>query len=73
MPVSTIYVNRNGSPAQSIKVSLSFASGGVTQHVFTDRNGKAVISHDGTGTATVFANGSNKGTMRAPSTISVDI
>jgi hypothetical protein len=73
MPVSTIYVNRNGSPAPNIRVSLSFATGGVTSQVYTDRDGRATISHDGTGTATIFANGSRKGTMRAPSTISVDI
>ncbi|MCL4675826.1 MAG: hypothetical protein KJZ59_07355 [Pararhodobacter sp.] len=47
---------------------LSFASGGVTPAVHTDRDGKAVISHFGRGTTTVFVNGVNKGTIRAPST-----
>jgi len=73
MSVSTIHVNRGGSPASGIKVSLSFSSGGVTPTVHTDQNGKAVISHDGSGTATVFVGGVNKGTMRAPGTESFSI
>jgi len=52
---------------------LSFSGGGVTGSVYTDRDGKAVISHDGSGTATVFVNGANRGTMRAPGTLSVSI
>ncbi len=73
MGVSTIHVNRSGSPAASVKVMLSFSGGGVTGSVYTDRDGKAVISHDGSGTATVFVNGANRGTMRAPGTLSVSI
>lgn len=73
MGVSTIHVNRNGTPASSVKVVLSFASGGVTSPIFTDQNGKAVITHDGNGSASVFINGSNKGVVRAPTTESFSI
>ena len=73
MPVSTVHVNRNGSPAASAKVMLSFSTSGVTGTEYTDRDGRATISHTASGTATVFVNGSNRGTMRAPGSISVDI
>lgn len=73
MSVSTIHVNRNGSPKPGAKVVLSFASGGVSAPVRTDRDGRAVISHDGSGTAKIIVDGSTRGTMRAPGTISVEI
>lgn len=71
MGVSTVYVNLSGSPKQGAKVVLSFNSGGVTSPVYTDRNGAAVIQHDGTGTASVIVDGTTKTSMRAPGTISV--
>lgn len=72
MGVSTIYVNRGGSPKPGAKVVLSFATGGVTPATHTDRDGRAVISHDGTGTAKVIVDGTTRGTLRAPGTVSVD-
>jgi len=68
MGVSTIYVNKRGSPASSTNVALSFSAGGMTPSVCTDKDGKAVIHHDGSGTATVFINGKRCGTIRAPAT-----
>jgi hypothetical protein len=73
MSVSTIYVNRNGAAAQGIKVALSFAGGGMTKNVLTDRDGRAVIHHDGSGTATIYVNGQSRDTVRAPCTISVNL
>lgn len=72
MPVSTIHVNHNGSPAAGVKVMLSFATGGVTGAVYTDRQGQATISHTASGAAKVFVNGSSRGTMRAPGSIAVE-
>lgn len=68
MPVSSIHVNRNGSPASGTKVMLSFSSGGVSSTEYTDSSGIANVSHTATGTATVFVDGRDRGTMRAPGT-----
>lgn len=68
MPVSTIHVNRNGRPVSGSKVMLSFATGGVSETVRTGSDGKAVVNHTATGTATVFIDGRNMGQMRAPGT-----
>lgn len=73
MAMSTIYVNRNGSPKQGARVVLSFSTGGVTGVVHTDRDGKAAIIHQASGTASVIVDGVNRGTMRAPASLSVDV
>ncbi len=51
---------------------LSFSTGGVTGAEYTDRDGRATISHTASGTATVFVDGRDRGTMRAPGTIAVE-
>ncbi len=70
MPESVVVVQRSGGNyVKGVKVTLGFSgilSGGVTQSVFTDSNGEAIISHSNTGKATVYVDGNNKGTMNTP-------
>lgn len=73
MPASTIYVNRGGRPASGIRVMLSFATGGVTPEARTDSQGRALISHTATGTATIFVDGRRRHSIRAPGTATVEI
>ena len=47
------------------RVALGFFNG-VTDGFHTDGNGEAVIRHSTTGHATVYVNGSDKGSMNAP-------
>lgn len=66
---SLVYVTyRDGSKASGKRVVLGFSglTGGMTSPVYTNRDGEALIEHDSTGTATVYVDGSNKGTMRCP-------
>jgi len=66
---SLVYVTyRDGSKASGKRVVLGFSglTGGMTSPVYTNREGGAFIEHDSTGTATVYVDGSNKGTMRCP-------
>ncbi|NUM72588.1 MAG: hypothetical protein HUU43_17240 [Ignavibacteriaceae bacterium] len=71
---SLVYVTyRDGSKASGKRVVLGFSglTGGMTSPVYTNREGAALIEHDliehdSTGTATVYVDGSNKGTMRCP-------
>ena len=66
MAESVVVVQRNGgSYVKGAKVALGF-SNGVTSGVYTDSYGEAVIRHSTTGHATVYVNGSNKGSMNAP-------
>ena len=41
-------------------------SNGVTDSVYTDSDGEAIIEHRTTGNATVYVNGQDKGSMNAP-------
>lgn len=70
MAESVIVVQRNGGGyVQGAKVTLGFSgllSGGVTDTVYTDSNGEAIISHSNTGEATVYVNGSDRGKMKTP-------
>lgn len=70
MAESVIVVQRKGGGyVQGAKVTLGFSglfSGGVTDTVYTDSNGEAIISHSNTGETTVYVNGSDKGKMKAP-------
>lgn len=66
MPITTIEVYRNGSPASGIKVMLSFVTSGVSPSVRTNGQGIATIAHSASGTATIFVDGRDKGKMRAP-------
>lgn len=54
-----------GGYVQGARVALGFSKG-VTDSVYTDRNGEAVIEHRTTGNATVYVNGLDKGSMNAP-------
>ncbi|MEE9356311.1 MAG: hypothetical protein V3U75_12035 [Methylococcaceae bacterium] len=65
---SIIYVQySDGSKPKGKKVTLGFSSG-TTSPAYTDFEGKAVIEHASTGRATVYVNGSDKGTFNAPGT-----
>ena len=66
MAESVVVVQRNGGDyVQGAKVVLGF-SNGVTSAVYTDSNGEAVIQHSTTGQATIYVNGSEKGSMNTP-------
>jgi len=66
---SLVFVTyKDGSKASGKKVVLGFTglTGGMTRPVYTDSRGEAFIEHDSVGTATVYVEGSSKGTMRCP-------
>ena len=66
MAESVIVVQKNGGGyVESARVTLSFTFG-VTDTVYTDRNGEAVVEHLSTGQATVHVNGEKRGTMNTP-------
>lgn len=66
MPESVVVVQRNGGGyVQGARVVLGF-SNGVTDSVYTDSDGEAVIEHLGSGNATVYVNGQDKGSMNTP-------
>ncbi len=66
MAESVVVVQRNGGGyVKGAKVSLGF-SNGVTDSVYTDSDGEAVISHSTTGKASVFVDGRDRGSMNAP-------
>jgi len=59
----------SGPKAKGIRVVLSISaklSGGITQNVYTDRFGIAIISHESKGSAMVMVNGSTKIIMQVP-------
>ena len=73
MPSSTVLVYYgDGSPARHTRVVLGF-SGGMTQPGYTDDRGAAQIDHVGTGTATVYVDGSARGTFHAPGRTTVTL
>lgn len=64
-----IVQHSDGSKAQGAKVALSISgllSGGVTQNVYTDRFGEALIPHERGGSAKVLVNGTARATIQAP-------
>ena len=66
MAESVVVVQRNGGGyVKGAKVVLGF-SNGVTSAVYTDSNGEAAIQHSNTGQATVYVDGSDKGSMNTP-------
>lgn len=70
MATSKIHVQyRDGSPASGVRVCLGFThvfSRGMTDTVYTDRSGTAVIHHGVVGRATIFVNGKDRGTFSSP-------
>jgi len=51
---------KDGGKARGVRVALSIngiLSGGVTENVYTDRNGIAIIPHESRGTAKVMVKG----------------
>lgn len=66
MAESVVVVQRNGGGyVHGARVALGF-SNGVTDSVYTDSDGEAVIEHRTTGKATVYVNGQDKGSMNTP-------
>lgn len=66
MAESVVVVQRNGGGyVKGARVSLGF-SNGVTNSVYTDSDGEAVIEYSNTGQATVYVDGSEKGSMNTP-------
>ncbi len=58
-----------GSKAQGVKVALSISgmlSGGVTQNVYTDRHGVAIVPHESRGSAKVMVKGTTRATVQVP-------
>lgn len=72
MPRSTIRVQRNGKPVSGARVVLSFL-GGQTEAAYKDSDGYANVSHQSSGEATIFVDGSESRMMRAPGTVSVTL
>ena len=59
----------SGSKVQGVKVALSISgmlSGGVTQIVYTDRHGVALITHESRGSAKVMVKGTTRATVQVP-------
>jgi hypothetical protein len=77
MARSTIYVQySDGTPCRGARVALGFDrffSGGVTNHVLTDRAGEAVVEHANTGRATIYVNGRDRGTIHTPGRASITL
>ena len=70
---SVVHVQRkDGSKAKGAKVVLGFTMG-MTKPAFTDREGKAEVEHESRGHATVYVDGSSRGTFSAPGSTSVTI
>jgi hypothetical protein len=66
MPASTIYVSYgDGGVAKGKKVEMSI-NGAFCQPAFTDNAGCAVITHQSSGEARVYINGTCVSTFRAP-------
>lgn len=64
-----IVQHKNGSKARGVKVALSISgilSGGVTQNVYTDRDGVAIIPHESRGSAKVMVKGTTRTTIKVP-------
>ncbi|MCB9532493.1 MAG: hypothetical protein H6700_12070 [Myxococcales bacterium] len=68
MPYTTVIVqHKSGTPASGVRVVLSFGSfSGQTKPVLTDRDGRALIEHSHTGSATVYVDGRDRGSVRTP-------
>ena len=66
MAESVIVVQRNGGGyVKGARVRLGFTFG-LTDTVYTDSDGEAVVEHSSTGQATVYVNGAKRGTMNTP-------
>lgn len=66
MAESVVVVQRTGGGyVKGAKVTLGFWDG-ITDSVYTNSEGEAVIRHSNTGKATVYVDGRDKGTMSTP-------
>ena len=73
---SKIYVSyHDGSKPKGTRVSIGFQGllGGMSQPVYTDRDGVAVVKHASTGMANVYVSGKIVGSFHAPGETAVFI
>lgn len=71
-----VYNVKYGQWERNAKVVLSWdglINLGMSDPVYTDSSGTAVISHSATGTATIYVNGSKKETMNTPGSATIQI
>jgi len=69
MATSKITVYRNGKTLKGAQVSLEysgFTQMGFTRKFSTNSDGVAYVEHSSTGRATIWVNGSSKGSMSTP-------
>lgn len=73
MATSTIYLKNHGIPFANVLVGLAFKGGGMTSALFTDRFGRAKITHVDSGPASVLLNGQEIATIETPSVVDVEV
>ena len=78
MPTSIVrvYNSNRGRYESNARVVLGwdgFVNLGHSSSVQTDGNGTAIVNHSATGTATVYINGRDCGTMRTPGETTISI
>jgi hypothetical protein len=73
MATSTIYLKNHGIPFSNVLIGLAFKGGGMTSALFTDRFGRAKITHVDSGPASVLLNGQEIATIDTPSVVDVEI
>ncbi len=74
--IITVYDRRLGQLKQDAKVVLSwngFVNLGMSNAVYTDRHGEAVIHHSATGDADIYVDGSKAGTLYTPGSKTVQV
>jgi hypothetical protein len=73
MPKSTVRVQRaDGTPVEGVRVVLAFAVGH-SDPERTDHDGTVTIAHASSGQATIFVDGRERGSFRAPGAASVTL
>ncbi len=74
--IITVYDRRLGQYKQDAKVVLSwngFVNLGMSDAVYTDRDGNAVINHSATGDADIYVDGSKVGMLYTPGSKTVQV
>ena len=71
-----VYNNKYGKWERNAKVILGWSGMvnlGMSNAVYTNSDGMAIIDHSSTGSATVYINGKNKGKMNTPGSKTFEI
>jgi hypothetical protein len=66
-------LKNHGIPFTNVLIGLAFKGGGMTSALFTDRFGRAKITHLNTGTASVLLNGQEIATIETPIVVDVEV